>query len=463
MPMENDCTGLGSKRLVVKLIQPRATRRPMDTGLKLRMAPHLGLLTIAGIVEAQGHSVLLVNENVAEDAPTAGVDLVGISTTLDVLGRAHELALAYQALGVPVAVGGIGVTADPDYAQALFGTICIGPAEGHWPELLGDAAQGRLKRRYSTPPDYSGEALLPPSFKSADMAGYLYSNVIATSRGCPFRCDFCYNSATRGTCGYVHRTVESVLAEIRSKRTRHIMFIDDNFIGNPAFTRELLAAIAPLRLKWNAAVSANILEMPDLLDQMRETGCKSLFIGIESLNGAALKDVHKGQNRAERYEELVEALHSRGIMVNASFVFGLDEDDAGVFDRTIDWIVKHRIESATSHILTPYPGTELYRRMEADGRIFDHDFSHYDTAHVVFTPRHMTPQELYDGYLRVYREVFSLKNIWKRMPLTRRQVLPYLLFNLFYRKYGHFTECLGNLVGFHRLGRLARWLSYHIG
>ena len=434
----------------------------MDTSLKLRMAPHLGLLTIAGIIESLGHSVQVVNENVSEDIPSAGVDLVGISATLDVLARAHEIALAYRDMGIPVAVGGIGVTADPEYAETLFGTICIGPAEGHWPELLRDAGQGRLKRRYSTAPDFSGEALLPPSFKTSLESNYLYSNVIAASRGCPFRCDFCYNSATRGTCGYVHRSVESVLDEIRSKKTRHIMFIDDNFIGDPSFTRQLLSAIAPMRLKWNAAVSANILEMPDLLDQMRDTGCKSLFIGIESLNGAALKEVHKGQNRAEKYEELVEALHSRGIMVNASFVFGLDEDDAGVFDRTIAWIIRHRIESVTSHILTPYPGTELYRRMEQSGRIFDHDFSHYDTAHVVFTPRNMTAQELYEGYLRIYREVFSLENIWRRLPRAGKQMVPFLLFNLFYRKYGSFTERLGNLIGFHRLGSLARKMSYWI-
>jgi len=447
----------------VRLIQPETARRPMDTSLKVRMAPHLGLLTIARIAEDAGHTVEVVNENLGRHEPAGDVGLVGISASVDVLPRAKELTDAYLKLGVPVAVGGIGVTADVGPARKMFPTICIGPAEGHWPELLADAAAGRLKAEYRTGPDFPGAALLPPSFRSVDVSGILYSNVIATSRGCPFACDFCYNSAVKGTCGYRHRTVESVMAEIRSKGTRHVMFIDDNFIGDPAFARELLEAMRPLRLKWSAAVSANIVEMPDLLDLMRDTGCRSLFIGFESLSDAAIANVHKGQNRTARYEALVAALHSRGIMVNASFVFGLDGDDAGVFKRTVRWVVKNRIETVTSHILTPYPGTAFYERMRAEGRITDGDLSHYDTAHVVFRPKGMTARELYDGYLRVYREIYSFGNILRRMPRTPSQLMPYLMFNFFYRKFGRLTEWLCGRFTYRGVGALARRMSYWIG
>jgi len=434
----------------------------MDTSLKARMAPHLGLLTIARIVEDCGHTVEVVNENLVRDQPTDKVDLVGISTSVDVLPRAKALADAYAKLGVPVAVGGIGVTADPETSRRMFATVCIGPAEGHWPELLVDATKGRLKAVYRTSPGFPGESLLPPSFRSADTSGFLYSNVIATSRGCPFSCDFCYNSAVKGVCGYRHRTVASVMEEIRSKGTRHVMFIDDNFIGDPAFARELLEAMRPLRLKWSAAVSANVVEMPDLLDLMRDTGCRSLFIGFESLNAEAIANVNKGQNRTARYEALVEALHVRGIMINASFVFGLDGDDASVFDATVKWIVRNRIETVTSHILTPYPGTAFYAQMKAEGRITDNDLAHYDTAHVVFRPKGMTPQELYDGYLKVYRDVYSLANIFRRLPKTPSQILPYLMFNFFYRKFGRLTERLGGVFTFSAVGRLARRISYWI-
>ena len=177
----------------VKLIQPLAATRPMDTSLKARMAPHLGLLTIARIVEDCGHEVVVVNENSAPDIPSAGFDLVGISASIDVLDRARVLDGEYRRLGVPVVVGGIGVTSNSDLASEMFGTICIGPAEGHWRDVLGDAAAGRLRRRYETPMSFPGERLLAPSFRSVDTRGCLYDNVIAASRGCPFACDFCYN------------------------------------------------------------------------------------------------------------------------------------------------------------------------------------------------------------------------------------------------------------------------------
>ena len=432
----------------------------MDTSLKARMAPHLGLLTIARIVEDAGHEVEVINENIARDIPSRSVGLVGISTTVNVLPRAQELAAAYNALGVPVAVGGIGVTSDISRAKEMFATICVGPAEGHWRDLLHDAETGRLKSEYRTDPHFSGEDLLPPSFRSVNTSSCLYSNVIATSRGCPFACDFCYNSSVKGTCGYRHRSLDSVMEEIKSKNTRHILFVDDNFIGDPAFTRELLVAMRPLRLKWSAAVSANILDLPDLLDLMRDTGCRSLFIGFESLNSDAIARVHKGQNRVAKYEALVHALHSRGIMINASFVFGLDGDDVGVFARTAAWCVKNRIETVTSHILTPYPGTAFHKRMDEAGRITDRNLSHYDTAHVVFRPTGMTAEELYAGYLGIYREIYSLRNILRRLPRSRRQIMPYLLFNFLYRKYGGLTERLGNAIGFNRIGRIGRWAAY---
>ena len=444
----------------VKLIQPAMGRRPMDTSLKARMAPCLGLLVIARIVEDAGHDVRIVNGNVEADAPAEPVDLVGVTVTVDVFPAAREIARRYRERGVPVVAGGIFVTSCPEAARGAFDALCIGPAEGHWPRLLRDAAAGRLAPEYRNDPPVRGEDLLAPSYRSADPSRFLYTNVVATSRGCPFACDFCYNSCAAVRGSYAHRTVPDVLAEIRSLGTRHVMFIDDNFIGDPAFARELLEAMRPLRLRWNAAVSANVLDMPDLLDLMRDTGCRSLFVGFESLGEDALRGVHKRQNRASRHEALVEALHSRGIMVNASFVFGLDGDGPDVFRATVDWVVRNRVETVTSHILTPYPGTALHARMEAAGRIVDRDLSHYDTAHVVFRPANMTAEQLYEGYLRVYREIYSLRNIARRLPRSPRQWMPYLLFNLLYRKWGRATEAICRRVGYHRIGTLARLAGY---
>lgn len=240
------------------------------------------------------------------------------------------------------------------------------------------------------------------------------------------------------------------------------MFIDDNFIGNPQWTKEFLKAIQPLKLKWNAAVSANIGAMPDLLDEMKKSGCQSLFIGFESLNNGAVNNVHKKQNSTGKYEVLVDEVHKRGIMINASFVFGLDGDDCTSFQTTLDWIVRNRIETVTSHILTPYPGTAVYEQFVRQGRIIENDLSKYNTANVVFQPKNMTPEELYHGYLWIYKNVYSFKNINKRIPKSRNQWIPYLAFNFIYRKFGRLTKKICNLITYRRIGKFAEWISYHI-
>jgi radical SAM superfamily enzyme YgiQ (UPF0313 family) len=250
--------------------------------------------------------------------------------------------------------------------------------------------------------------------------------------------------------------------DIRTLRTRHIMFIDDNFIGNPKWTSKLLKEIKPLNLKWNAAVTSNIVEMPELLDEMKEAGCQSLFIGFETINSKSLESVHKVQNSVTKYEMLVNEIHKRGIMINASFVFGLDEDDVTIFKSTLEWIVKHKIETVTSHILTPYPGTKLYSSLHEDNRIVDLNLSNYNTAHVVFKPKSMTAKELLEGYLWIYKEVYTFENIIKRLPKSKKQWIPYLAFNLLYRKFGKFSEFLCNIISFHRIGKFSRWLVYRI-
>ncbi len=443
--------------MIIKLIQPRMQMRPMDTNLKTRMAPSLGLLTIANMFEKE-HKVIITNENVEEIDFEEKVDIVGITVTVDVMTKAIEIAKRFQQREIPVVAGGIHITACPDISQ--FDAISVGIAEKTWPDIIRDVQKGELKKIYTCQGAVTGEDIVSPAYHLIDKSKYLYSNVLSTSRGCPFQCDFCYNSCGGYKNFYVNRPVMDVIEDIRQMNKKHVMFIDDNFIGNPKWTLEFVRAIKPMKLKWNAAVSANIVDMPDLLDEMVESGCQSLFIGFESLNEKALAKVHKGQNQIDKYERLVEALHSRGIMINASFVFGLDEDDVSTFKTTIDWIVEHKIETVTSHILTPYPGTEVYQRFREQGRIIDEDLSHYNTAHVVFQPSGMTKEELYEGYLQVYREVYSFKNILRRCPKSRKQRMPYFLFNFFYRKYGKFTDKLCEWITYERIGRIAEVWSY---
>lgn len=200
--------------------------------------------------------------------------------------------------------------------------------------------------------------------------------------------------------------------------------------------------------------------MPDLLDEMAILGCESLFIGFESLNENAIKNVRKSQNNIRKYETLVEEIHKRGIMINASFVFGLDDDDITTFKTTLDWIVKNKIETVTSHILTPYPGTKVYDEYAKNGRIIDFDFLKYNTANVVFKPKNMTPEELYNGYIWIYKQIYTTKNIFKRMPKAHKQRVPYFLFNFLYRKFGKATEILCELITYEWVGKIAEKLSY---
>ena len=445
----------------IKLIQPAMLKRPMDTKLKTRMSPSLALLTIAKLTPKE-HEVIIVNENVEKIDFNEPVDLVAITVTVDVMNRAVAISKEFQNRGVTVIAGGIHITADPEGTVNNFDAISVGMAERVWTKILKDKENNSLMKIYYDMENIAGKEIVSPDYDIIDKNKYLYTNIVSTSRGCPFQCDFCYNSCKNVLKTYINRPVEDVIKDINALETRHIMFIDDNFIGNPKWTKELLKEIKPLKLKWNAAVTSNIVDMPELLDEMKDAGCQSLFIGFESINSKSLDSVHKVQNSVNRYEKLVEEVHKRGIMINASFVFGLDEDDSSIFKTTLEWIVKNKIETVTSHILTPYPGTKLYKALLAENRIVDFNLSRYNTASVVYKPKNMTAEELYNGYLWIYKEMYTFKNIIKRLPKSKKQWIPFLSFNFFYRKFGKLTEVFCNIVSFKNVGKFYRWLAYRI-
>lgn len=447
--------------MIVKLIQLKMNKRPMDTDLKIRMSPSLGLLTIANILN-KDHNIIIENENIRDINFNEEIDIVGITVTVDVLPRAIEVAKIFRAKNIPVVVGGIHITAVPEGYLDYFDVISVGMAETTWPDIIRDLENGSLKKIYYCNTKISGSDIVSPAYNLINKKDYLYSNIVSTSRGCPFKCDFCYNSCNSYSNFYVNRPIADVVKDIKTIGKKHIMFIDDNFIGNPKWTKEFLLAIEPLRIKWNAAVTANIANMSELLDLMAKTGCQSLFIGFESINNESLSTVHKKQNNVTQFEKLVSEIHKRGIMINASFVFGLDGDTKETFNSTLKWIVDNKIETVTSHILTPYPGTKLYDDMLKAGRITDFNLSNYNTANVVFNPKNMTADELYNGYIDIYNKIYSFKNIIKRIPKSKKQVMPYLAFNLLYRKFGRLSEKICNLLTFEKIGQVGELLAYRL-
>ncbi len=446
--------------MYIKLIQPKMKKRPMDTGLKIHMSPPLGLLTIANMFREE-HKVVVANENIKELDFEDHPDIVGITVTVDVYPRAAQIAEEYRKRGSVVVAGGIHITtAHHTIQEGIFDVLCIGPAENTWPQIIEDYEKKQLKYIYRCEEMLSGDKIVSPAYDMVDKSEYLYCNIVHTSRGCPFRCDFCYNSAPERY--YVSRPIEDVIEDVKKVGSKHVMFIDDNFIGDIAWTRAFLKELKKLNVIWNAAVSVNVVNIPGILQEMKESGCASLFIGFESVHPDSINTVHKVQNDVTKYEDAIRQIHDLGIMINASFVFGLDCDTKETFKHTLDFIVRNRIETVTSHIMTPYPGTVLYDRLKAEGRILTDDLSLYNTAHVVFEPKNMTKEELYKGYLWIYRKVYSFENILKRMPKTKKQIFPYLAFNFLYRKWGRLSDFFCKIVTYKRVGYWGQKLSKYI-
>lgn len=443
----------------IKLIAPRSAKRPMDSDWKTRMSPPLSLLVLGALTPSE-HAVTVADENIErlrlDDTP----DLVGITAKVDTFDRAVQIARRYRARGIPVVLGGIHPTVCPEMCAPHADAVVIGEAEETWPRLIEDLRHGRLRACYRNEHPVDIALSPPPRWELLKPGNYLFSNTLTIGRGCPWRCDFCYNSSANVEARYRMKPIPRILAEIRSLGVPHVMFIDDNFIGDPCQAAALVRALRPLKLTWHAAVSADIGSREALLDEMAESGCRSLFIGFESVRQGNLTRCRKTQNRIERYDETIAHIHRRGMLVNASLVFGFDEDDATVFPATLAWLVRNRVSTMTAHILTPYPGTRLHDQLAREGRLLHHDLRRYDTAHAVFRPRRLTPEALERGYRDLYDHFYSWGNILRRLPERADQRVAFLEFNLLYRKFGKLTSPLGRLFGMRRLAKFAKALAY---
>ena len=442
------------------LIRPKMIPRPMDSYFKLCMSPPLALILIKQITPKE-HNVTIIDYNFKVKLPNETPDIAAITSTVDVADIAIELAKKFKRMGAKTVVGGIHATSCPQHFYEHFDSICIGPAELNWQNILNDAQAESLKKIYKSQNQLSATDIPVLNIMSSEKR-YLFNNVITTSRGCNFRCSFCYNSASCQPL--VNRNFDDVIEEIKLLNTSHVFFVDDNFISNIAWTEEFLIKIQDMNLTWSCAVSCNIIDHPALLDKMAQAGCQSLFIGLETINPESLKYLKKGQNKIEEYEYLIKEIHKRKMMINASIMLGIDGDTRQSIADTINWLIKNKVDTLTTHILTPYPGTKLFSEMKSAGRLLDCDISKYNTANVVFKPKNITSEELYKSYLNVYRKFYSAKNIIKRIPKgDAKRKTEYLLFNFLYRKFGKPISYVAyKLNVLESVGRLARRISYKI-
>lgn len=396
----------------VKMILPALTeaKSPFWRPIKYSLFPPLGLATLAAYLDSSDE-IVLQDEHVETLDLNDEPDLVVIQVYITSAYRAYQIADHYRAKGAYVCLGGLHVTSLPEEAQEHANTIFIGPGEDTWPVFLRDFRANSPRKKYIS----VIRTLADLPFPRRDLIKrnlYLVPNSLVVSRGCPHVCDFCYKEAFfEGGKSFYVLTVDRALAEIENLPGRHLYFLDDHLFGNPHFARNLFDGMLGMNRLWQAAGTVQSVLKSGLLEKAVASGLRSLFVGFETLSPANLMQQHKYQNLNRDYSGAIRRLHDLGVMVNASFVFGMDDDDEYVFDRTVEWAIEKGVETATFHILTPYPGTALYKRMQAEGRITIWNWDLYDTRHTVFRPMRLTAQALEAGYWRAYREFYQWKNI----------------------------------------------------
>ena len=399
------------------LVNPFYTKSPHGSFGKHVLTPSLSLTSIAGATPGNWR-VRYWDENLLQGPPPADPlpEVVGITVHLTFAARAYELAAWFRARGSRVVLGGMHVNTAPDEALPHANAISVGAGVKTWPAILRDVEQGRLQPRYDAPfdDDYTRDPAPRRDLIARD--AFLTTTSVIASRGCRNRCSFCYLATDGARIPYAVRDPEDIARQIRADRQPMAVFVDNNLGASRSYLRRLCAALRPLDTIWTAAVTLDVTDDPSLVRQMSLSGCAGVFIGFETLNDENLVSARKRSPRAEDYARRARVFQDQGIRINGSFVVGFDGDRRDVFTTLAQWIDATRLECATFHILTPYPGTPLFRQMEDEGRLLHRDWALYDTTHVVFRPKHMTPEELQLGYEWLYRRLFSHSSIWARRP-----------------------------------------------
>jgi len=398
----------------VKLILPALTEAtsPYWRPIKYSLFPPLGLATLAAYLDPN-LEISLQDEHVEKLDLDDDPDLVIIQVYITNAYRAYAIADHYRARGSYVVLGGLHVTSLPDEAAPHADTIFLGPGEHTFPQFLRDLASGTPRRRYESSVR-TLEGIPPIRRDLIQRHSYLVPNSIVVSRGCPHHCTFCYKDAFfEGGRGFYTQLVDDALAEIARLPGRHLYFLDDHLFGKPRFARELFRGMRGMNRVFQGAATVDSILRDDLIEEAAAAGLRSLFVGFETLSSNSLRAAGKRQNLGRSYREVARRLDSLGIMINGSFVFGLDGEDASVFARTVDWAIESGITTATFHILTPYPGTALYAEMLAQSRMKTNNWDLYDTRNVVYRPIGLSPEELKLGYDWAYRTFYRWGSIVK--------------------------------------------------
>jgi radical SAM superfamily enzyme YgiQ (UPF0313 family) len=413
------------------LISP--SNKPGRKVLKAIRMPQLGLHIIASLTP-EDIAVTVVDEQIREIDFSLDFDLVGISCMTATANRGYQLADRYRQKGSKVVLGGIHPTILPEEAIEHADAVVIGEAEGCWADVIADFRNNKLRRFYRVPaPDLS---LSPSPRRDFQIDKALFNCVgLVTTRGCPYACEFC--SVTDFYGGKIrHRPVSMVVEDILQSGSKAFLILDDNVAGHPEYSKQLFEALIPLGIQWVGQSSISLAKDKEMLRLCRLSGCAALFFGVESVSPASLIGLKKSLKSIEETEEAVKIIQDNGIAFHPSIILGFDTDTKAIFDDTLAFLAKTRLPTMALHVLTPYPGTRLYRRFKDQGRIISDDWSHYDHRTVVFQPRNMTPEELAEGHRYVQSEFYSFSSILRHIPsllrvspINLRRALVFLLLN----------------------------------
>lgn len=416
----------------ILLIQPENREIHKFRRKQLNNFSQITMPYLAAFIDESRYEITLVDEYNQKIPYDHSFDLVAITVNTANAPHCYKISSIFRKRGSKVAFGGPHATLLPDEASRYCDTVLIGEGEEIWPRFLNDFCNGEAQSRYMSENSTELSHLPVPRWDLLKHRASLMKGAVFATRGCPYHCRYCNLKQIYHDC-FRTRPINEVITEIKRLKSRYFVFWDDNFFADANYAMALMKELEPLRKHWAAQVTLAECGNEALLKAARDAGCLYLFIGMESFSEASLTDAGKKINRIDDYEKIIRDLHQHGIMVQAGIIFGFDSDGTDVFENTLRACEQLGIDGVTVSILTPLPKTPIYEEMKRDGRLLTEDWNQYDgKTQVAFKPKHMTPEQLYNGYIDFRKRFYSLSSFMKRMRISRTHVFYNFLMNLGY-------------------------------